>query len=345
MSNYLVNGVDLDSIFVARAGGAMSANTNYLSAGTDLNNRYLKFTLGSNKYGLTYLKSSGVDLNEIFASQTAVLPTNPKPTGAYSYGTNVYNGVTYWTYIFTGAGTLTMGKITSQNDFIRFFMVAGGAGTNTSNSFKAFGCAGGNITESSFTALTGGLYHIDIGAGGNSTVNNGTGGDTSITMSNMAILSINVTGGYNDGSNYIYSKGNDKLNDVFYYPPEGSNVTWNGGGGGASSASNGGNSNEEGNAITSFAYVRGGAGSIGSRIQTIYGYINTSYYGTGGAGCSYYVKPDTTIVLSSYNGATVTDGAASNTNANFYGGGAGGCIGSTTLNGYSGICIIQGVLV
>lgn len=167
MSNFLVNGVDLDLIFAPLAGYTpIAASSGYQINGVDLNQRYLPIAAGV-AAPITNFKKNGSDLNTVFAFYS-------------SYYTELATSVNF---------SLDMGY-----NFLIVCLVGGGGGGAKSpiGGPDVPGGAGGNST---ITIPSIGFSMTANGGGGGGIGVRGTGGGFSASINGTIINQPNISYG------------------------------------------------------------------------------------------------------------------------------------------------------
>ncbi len=189
MSNFKVNGNDLDNIFMPRgatgATGAPSA-TNFTVGGTDLQLRYAAYVPNTIAAPPTHYKSSNysnLDLNTVFQSISS-----PIPKYVQTGGSVVESGSTVtitWSNGIGGTLLLNSNFHITDTSILISSLIGGGSGGDgghnaTSSSQGGSGGNGGKAgqirTSVSIPAIYDSIYTITAGAGGAAGESNGGAG-------------------------------------------------------------------------------------------------------------------------------------------------------------------------
>ena len=185
LTNYKVNGVDLDQIFDPYVSGTKPAATGYKVNGVDLRDIFAPRYLGTTA-AITHYTVNGVDLNQIFAAKGSVVYSLP------------INGQT-----FISAVNITSGSASAS---IGFRIVSGNTwqvykyNSLTSTSVLASGAIPGSSTTVQFTF---GTYTVGVGFAD-------AGGSTSNGAASAVAVSGNPDARYTTNTNTATSGSRDR---------------------------------------------------------------------------------------------------------------------------------------
>lgn len=272
-----------------------------------------------NTYIYTIIATNGGGVSTTITTRyTGSIPTLPGPTfgNASTVSSSSYGTYNYW--IFNGNNTITFPISTN----IGYVLVGGGgAGGDYSIYYSGSGGGGGGgvcwaTKSSATTTFSGGTtYSISVGSG--ATSRGGTGSDTTITGSNIALTAKGGDGGITGFKTFTGGLG---------------------GAGGAGGTSSGGKNNITGGSGTQgTSGLTGGSGPI-IRLPDIG--KTYQFSGGGGGGSGYATKGGNGGAGGGGNGvkSSAYQGSAA---ATYYGGGGGGlAFNAVNNNGYNGFVLI-----
>jgi hypothetical protein len=250
----------------------------------------------ANEYGLSLTAGT--------VNGTTSNPPNVSATGTYSVATSTADS-NYWTYVFTGTGSLNFTTLSTALDINVLAVAGGGAGGTTMgrSEYATGGGGGGGVVSRAFTLPSGTTESIaiSIGSGGTTqySANNGQGlpgGNTTLTYTSRTALNATATGGGGGGG------------AVFAYVGQSNGANGGSGGGGGSfvggsvfstggsavgTTFNSGNNGYTGQNTSSLKIPGGGGGAAvaatningGAGLNsTLPGMVQSWYFGAGGGG-------------------------------------------------------------
>lgn len=331
-ANYLINGTNMESVFLNRSKVLTFNNSNNSMTGF----KYLNYIFNSN--GMYDTNNGSIPAGSY--ADSAVISTTSS--------TITYNSKKYYAYMVTGTNTVNVNGSTR----VYFLLVGSGGGTVNIGTTPNGGGGAGGMISGYFEGTSSNTIDITIGAAGQQSDN---AGDSYLSVKNSGSETGNVVVG---GAKSKYQGSNG---DGGIFSTTGAGVitvqtSYNGYTGGVRVNNNtaglaGGysvansntvltNNNYNKVSILGYNYYAPGAGGAGAVLGSSNTYNN--YMSTGSAIGSIYIQNSPGVSVFG-GGWGVGQDRINRQDAWFFGGGGGGNSGNFTgrkSNGYAGCCIL-----